>query len=188
MCGKESYGRQLIEDLKATGKWGKRYVTWAELSEEGSGARFWHFNTHWQLGGKQGTGMDKTYFFIRRSGESVKVRWLSRFSRLAASSFGCVLAIFKELDQHGAQISSHSSKLTVAFGFNGESTPALRISSCRNPKERNSFESATALCHLGGRFASISLGVFTAVRSTPVMRRFASKAPNAWCRSSKRWG
>eukprot|EP00913_Durusdinium_trenchii_P012280 g11530.t1 len=34
------------EDLEATGKWGKRYVTWAEF-REGEKAHFWHFNTHW---------------------------------------------------------------------------------------------------------------------------------------------
>ena len=39
------------EDLEATGKWGKRYVTWAEF-REGEKAHFWHFNTHWPLGEK----------------------------------------------------------------------------------------------------------------------------------------
>jgi len=34
-------------DIGATGKWGPRYVTWAELTHIASGRRFWHFNTHW---------------------------------------------------------------------------------------------------------------------------------------------
>jgi len=34
-------------DIRATGKWGPRYVTWAELTHLDSGRRFWHFNTHW---------------------------------------------------------------------------------------------------------------------------------------------
>eukprot|EP00933_Yihiella_yeosuensis_P060784 TRINITY_DN63578_c0_g1_i1.p1 TRINITY_DN63578_c0_g1~~TRINITY_DN63578_c0_g1_i1.p1 ORF type:complete len:624 (+),score=80.61 TRINITY_DN63578_c0_g1_i1:91-1962(+) len=35
------------QDIKATGKWGPRYVTWAQLSHKSTGQSFWHFNTHW---------------------------------------------------------------------------------------------------------------------------------------------
>jgi len=34
-------------DIQATGKWGPRYVTWAQLTHLPSGRKFWHFNTHW---------------------------------------------------------------------------------------------------------------------------------------------
>lgn len=35
------------QDIQAAGKWGARYVTWAELTHSPSGRTFWHFNTHW---------------------------------------------------------------------------------------------------------------------------------------------
>lgn len=35
------------QDIGAAGKWGPRYVTWAELTHKASGRTFWHFNTHW---------------------------------------------------------------------------------------------------------------------------------------------
>ena len=35
------------EDLRATGKWGARYVTWVQLADKSTGRSFWHFNTHW---------------------------------------------------------------------------------------------------------------------------------------------
>jgi len=35
------------EDIQATGKWGPRYVTWAELIHLPSGRTMFHFNTHW---------------------------------------------------------------------------------------------------------------------------------------------
>eukprot|EP00929_Paragymnodinium_shiwhaense_P095630 TRINITY_DN56863_c0_g1_i1.p1 TRINITY_DN56863_c0_g1~~TRINITY_DN56863_c0_g1_i1.p1 ORF type:complete len:376 (+),score=53.27 TRINITY_DN56863_c0_g1_i1:345-1472(+) len=34
-------------DIQATGKWGPRYVTWAQLTHKQSGRTFWLFNTHW---------------------------------------------------------------------------------------------------------------------------------------------
>jgi len=34
-------------DIGATGKWGPRFVTWAQLTHTASGRSFWHFNTHW---------------------------------------------------------------------------------------------------------------------------------------------
>eukprot|EP00435_Cladocopium_sp_Y103_P011829 s1932_g3.t1 len=34
-------------DLEATGRWGKRYMTWARLEDPQNQHRFWHFNTHW---------------------------------------------------------------------------------------------------------------------------------------------
>jgi len=40
-------GRIGSRDIKATGKWGPRYVTWAELTHLPSGRTFFHFNTHW---------------------------------------------------------------------------------------------------------------------------------------------
>jgi len=40
-------GNTGFSDLQATGKWGPRYVTWAQLTHKASGRTFWHFNTHW---------------------------------------------------------------------------------------------------------------------------------------------
>jgi len=40
-------GRTGFRDIQATGKWGPRYVTWAELTHRPSGRTFFHFNTHW---------------------------------------------------------------------------------------------------------------------------------------------
>lgn len=34
-------------DIEATGKWGKRYVTWAQMTHRPTGHTYWHFNTHW---------------------------------------------------------------------------------------------------------------------------------------------
>lgn len=45
--GRFRIGRTGARDIQATGKWGPRYVTWAELTHLGSGRTFWHFNTHW---------------------------------------------------------------------------------------------------------------------------------------------
>jgi len=39
-------GNRGKQDIQATGKWGPRYVTWAQLIHS-SGRTFWHFNTHW---------------------------------------------------------------------------------------------------------------------------------------------
>lgn len=36
-----------FQDIEATGKWGPRYVTWAQLTHLPTGRSFWHFNTHW---------------------------------------------------------------------------------------------------------------------------------------------
>jgi endonuclease/exonuclease/phosphatase family metal-dependent hydrolase len=35
------------QDLQATGKWGPRYATWAQVSHKPTGRSIWHFNTHW---------------------------------------------------------------------------------------------------------------------------------------------
>merc|ERR1712232_1010835 len=35
------------EDIRAQGKWGPRYVTWARLTHTGSSQSYFHFNTHW---------------------------------------------------------------------------------------------------------------------------------------------
>jgi len=45
--GRFRVGRTGARDIQATGKWGPRYVTWAELTDLGSDRTFWHFNTHW---------------------------------------------------------------------------------------------------------------------------------------------
>lgn len=34
-------------DIKARGKWGPRYATWAKLTHRPSARSFWHFNSHW---------------------------------------------------------------------------------------------------------------------------------------------
>merc|ERR1712137_819298 len=39
-------GDRGTQDIQATGKWGPRYVPWAQLTHS-SGRTFWHFNTHW---------------------------------------------------------------------------------------------------------------------------------------------
>jgi len=50
-------------DIEATGKWGARYVTWAQLTHKPSGHAFWVFNTHWCVhsGNGQTCGPDKRY-------------------------------------------------------------------------------------------------------------------------------
>jgi len=50
-------------DIEATGKWGARYVTWAQLTHKSSGGMFWHFNTHWCVhnGNGQTCGPEKRY-------------------------------------------------------------------------------------------------------------------------------
>jgi hypothetical protein len=40
-------GEHGFRDIQATGKWGKRFVTWVQLTHTGSGLTFWQFNTHW---------------------------------------------------------------------------------------------------------------------------------------------
>ncbi|CAE7649994.1 unnamed protein product [Symbiodinium pilosum] len=35
------------EDLRATGKWGPRHVTYVQLADRDTGRTFWIFNTHW---------------------------------------------------------------------------------------------------------------------------------------------
>ncbi|CAK0859326.1 unnamed protein product [Prorocentrum cordatum] len=35
------------QDLQATGKWGPRYATWAQVTHKATGRSIWHFNTHW---------------------------------------------------------------------------------------------------------------------------------------------
>lgn len=34
-------------DLQATGRWGPRYATWAQVTHKPTGRSIWHFNTHW---------------------------------------------------------------------------------------------------------------------------------------------
>jgi len=50
-------------DIGATGKWGPRYVTWAQLTHMQSGRTFWHFNTHWCVhsGNGRTCSADKRY-------------------------------------------------------------------------------------------------------------------------------
>merc|ERR1739848_460559 len=61
--------------IHATGKWGPRYVTWAELTHVPSGRTFWHFNTHWCVhsgngqtcgSGKRFTGAKNMLALIRQ--------------------------------------------------------------------------------------------------------------------------
>jgi len=54
-------------DIRATGKWGPRYVTWVQLTHRRSGRTFWHFNTHWCVhsGGGRTCSADKRYVGAR---------------------------------------------------------------------------------------------------------------------------
>lgn len=36
-----------LADIRAQGRWGPRYVTWAKLHHRIADVTFWHFNTHW---------------------------------------------------------------------------------------------------------------------------------------------
>lgn len=42
-----SVGQTGSRDIGATGFWGPRHVTWAQLTHAASGNTLWHFNTHW---------------------------------------------------------------------------------------------------------------------------------------------
>merc|ERR1712151_1354341 len=46
-------GRTGSRDIQATGKWGPRYVTWAELTHLASGRTFFHFNANMNEQGPQ---------------------------------------------------------------------------------------------------------------------------------------
>merc|ERR1712187_1023191 len=50
-------------DIEATGMWGPRYMTWAQLTHKSSGRTFWVFNTHWCVhsGNGHNCGPQKRY-------------------------------------------------------------------------------------------------------------------------------
>jgi len=52
-------------DIQATGKWGPRFVTWAELIHLPSGRTMFHFNTHWCVHNGNGHVCDSS---VRKTG------------------------------------------------------------------------------------------------------------------------
>jgi endonuclease/exonuclease/phosphatase family metal-dependent hydrolase len=69
-------GDEGSRDIGATGKWGPRYVTWAQLTHRQSGRTFWHFNTHWCVhsGNGQKCSADKRYTGARNMLRVVRER------------------------------------------------------------------------------------------------------------------
>lgn len=62
-AGMFTVGETGSRDIEATGKWGPRFVTYAQLTHKASGRTFWVFNTHWCVhsGNGQTCGPDKRY-------------------------------------------------------------------------------------------------------------------------------